>query len=170
MTDRAVQARRAPCGERALAAAVHGRDGRRSHSPRLLAVLRRAGTIANEKGNPFESAIKDYYVHVDRLIGRLIETCDPAKTAFLRHPPTTARSGWKAASASTTGSSGEGYLVLKQPVSRARPGSSPIWSTGRRRGPGPRAAITAASTSTSGRPRAAGHRSRGRLRKPCATS
>ncbi len=34
-------------------------------------------------GNPFEHAIRDYYVHIDRRIGALIETLDPARTALL---------------------------------------------------------------------------------------
>lgn len=68
-----------------------------------------------EKGNPFESAIKDYYVHTDRLIGELMETCDPAKTAFLVVSDHGAKrmdggicfNDWLIR---------EGYLVLKQPV------------------------------------------------------
>ncbi len=36
-----------------------------------------------EPGNPMENAIRDYYIHLDRLIGDLIAACDPARTAFL---------------------------------------------------------------------------------------
>jgi len=36
-----------------------------------------------EKGNPFETAIKRYYMHVDRQIGEMIEAADDGKTAFL---------------------------------------------------------------------------------------
>ena len=34
-----------------------------------------------ETGNPFESAILDYYQHADRLLGELIELLDLSKTA-----------------------------------------------------------------------------------------
>lgn len=67
-----------------------------------------------QKGNPFESAIHDYYVHVDGLIGKLIKTCDPAKTAFFVVSDHGAKcleggfciNGWLIR---------EGYLVLKKP-------------------------------------------------------
>ena len=36
-----------------------------------------------EKGNPFEQAIKRYYLHLDKQIGEFVAQCDPAKTAFL---------------------------------------------------------------------------------------
>jgi predicted AlkP superfamily phosphohydrolase/phosphomutase len=36
-----------------------------------------------EKGNPFESAIHRYYIHLDRQIGEMVQTLDPSRTAFL---------------------------------------------------------------------------------------
>lgn len=36
-----------------------------------------------EKGNPFEFAIRDHYVQVDRQIGEFIAKSDPSRTAFL---------------------------------------------------------------------------------------
>jgi predicted AlkP superfamily phosphohydrolase/phosphomutase len=69
-----------------------------------------------EKGNPFESAIRDYYVHVDKLIGQLIATCDPAKTAFF----VTSDHGAKRLEGGVCINDWliqEGYLVLKESVS-----------------------------------------------------
>ena len=69
------------------------------------------------KGNPFENAIRDHYVRVDRLIGELIETCDPSRTAFLVVSDHGAKrmdggicfNDWLIR---------DGYLVLKEPVSK----------------------------------------------------
>jgi predicted AlkP superfamily phosphohydrolase/phosphomutase len=36
-----------------------------------------------EKGNMFESAIRRYYVHLDKQIGEMIAALDPSRTAFL---------------------------------------------------------------------------------------
>jgi len=36
-----------------------------------------------EKGNPFESALLRYYIHLDKHIGEMVATLDPARTAFL---------------------------------------------------------------------------------------
>jgi len=36
-----------------------------------------------EKGNPFESAIQRYYIHLDKQIGEMIAALDPSRTAFL---------------------------------------------------------------------------------------
>jgi predicted AlkP superfamily phosphohydrolase/phosphomutase len=68
-----------------------------------------------QKGNPFESAIKDYYVQVDRLIGEMVAAWDPARTAFFvvsDHGAKRLEGGvclnqWLIR---------EGYLVLKEPV------------------------------------------------------
>jgi predicted AlkP superfamily phosphohydrolase/phosphomutase len=67
-------------------------------------------------GNPFESAIKDYYIHSDRQIGELIQTCDPSRTAFFvvsdhgvkRMDGGICFNDWLIQ---------EGYLVLQKPVS-----------------------------------------------------
>ena len=69
-----------------------------------------------EQGNPFEHAIRDHYVFVDRLIGELIETCDPATTAFL----VVSDHGAKCMDGGLCFNDWlirEGYLVLKKPVS-----------------------------------------------------
>lgn len=70
-----------------------------------------------EPGNPFENSIRDHYLRVDRLIGELVETCDPSRTAFLVVSDHGAKrmdgglcfNDWLIR---------EGYLVLKEPVSK----------------------------------------------------
>ena len=70
-----------------------------------------------EKGNPFEKAIRDHYVRVDRLIGELTAACAPSRTAFMVVSDHGAKrmdggicfNDWLIR---------EGYLVLKEPVDK----------------------------------------------------
>ena len=70
-------------------------------------------------GNPYEHAIRDYYRHVDGLIGNLLRHADEDTT--FSSSPTTVRSVWTAESASTSGSGGRGYSSpSSEPTERAR--------------------------------------------------
>jgi predicted AlkP superfamily phosphohydrolase/phosphomutase len=70
-----------------------------------------------QPGNPFENAIHDYYVHLDRLIGELLAVMDLNKTAV-----------WVVSDHGAKRMDGgfcfndwlirEGYLVMKEPVTR----------------------------------------------------
>lgn len=70
-----------------------------------------------ERGNPYETAIKDHYVYLDGLIGEMVEQWDSRRTAFLVVSDHGAKrmdggfcfNDWLIR---------EGYLVLKQPVSK----------------------------------------------------
>lgn len=70
-----------------------------------------------EAGNPFEHAIRDYYIHLDKLIGELLETVDRSKTAVMLVSDHGARcmvggvcfNDWLIR---------EGYMALKEPASK----------------------------------------------------
>ena len=72
-----------------------------------------------EPGNPFENAIRDYYVYTDKLIGELLEVMDLEKTAV-----------WVVSDHGSKRMDGgfcfndwlirEGLLVMKEPVSEKR--------------------------------------------------
>lgn len=67
-------------------------------------------------GNPFENAIHDYYVHVDRLIADVVSTLDPDKTAIMFTSDHGAKS-MIGGFCFNTWLMEQGYLYLKKPPS-----------------------------------------------------
>jgi len=98
-----------------------------------------------EPGSPYAHAIRDYYLHVDQLIGELLDRLRPGPR--LSSFPTTAANASTAASRSTSGSSGK--VISRWPNTR---NSQRRWACSRWTGQKPRfgakAVITRASSST----------------------
>ena len=95
-----------------------------------------------EPGNPFENVIPDYYEHVDRKIGELLEVIpDDAHIVVVSDHGAQCMDGGIALNEWLVQ---QGYLVLLEPPRSPR-GSNNSRSTGPKPPPGVRAAITAAS-------------------------
>ena len=110
MTDRRFAARRAPARHEAVGALRHGRDGHRPHVPRLLeddgprAPQARAGQPVRERDPRLPQAR-------GRAHGAASSSA-PTRTPRSSSSRTTAASAWTAASASTSGCAGKGFLGL----------------------------------------------------------
>src|SRR5688572_32586613 len=60
--------------------------------------------VLHEPGSEFENVIRDYYLHLDQEIGRLLEGLDDETVVLVTSDH--GAGGWTAASASTSGWSG----------------------------------------------------------------
>jgi len=96
-----------------------------------------------EPGNPFESAILDYYRYVDRELAELLAACPPGR--WSRSSRTTVPRRWTAASASTSGSCARAISRFRPRPPSRRP-SPACRSTGRAPAPGATAATTGGSS------------------------